>query len=336
MPLYIVDTQTDVRVVKRAPAAPLFITQDNHKLILPELPDSSELSDSITFMVLKDSVCVYSVSWTKSYSVVYLPTSLVGDFEVRIYVDTYYYYGYITLDAFEAKVDENGVPTETANWENITVLGSNTPLEVILDNLMKLNVVEYDSKLPYDEIQYLNDEDKERYIKNWEETHANRRIGLLNDELRAMFPQLVDENYGINVGGLNVVAFFPILISCIQELKTQLDARTEKLVDVMMSRATGPLAVNAARAAIGNTLLTVAASSVNEPTRVRYLLTDDATNAYLAITDMSGRTMKKIPVSPSDTDVSIDSGILGEGIFLCTLCVNGNSVGTKRLVKTKK
>jgi hypothetical protein len=43
----------------------------------------------------------------------------------------------------------------------------------------------------------------------------------------------------------------------------------------------------------------------------------------------------KVPVSPSETSVSIDSGVLGEGIFLCTLFANGEVIGTKRLVKTK-
>ena len=39
VPLYIVDTQPDVKVVKRTPTAPLFITQDDHKLILPDIDD---------------------------------------------------------------------------------------------------------------------------------------------------------------------------------------------------------------------------------------------------------------------------------------------------------
>jgi hypothetical protein len=68
---------------------------------------------------------------------------------------------------------------------------------------------------------------------------------------------------------------------------------------------------------------------------VRFLLTDDVSNAYLTVTDMSGRVMTKLPVSPSDTDASIDSGVLSEGIFLCTLYADGKNIGTKRLVKTK-
>jgi len=127
----------------------------------------------------------------------------------------------------------------------------------------------------------------------------------------------------------------PVLISCIQELKIQIDSRTEKIVDVMMSRGAGTSAVSAVRAAVGNTLLSAGSTSVNEPARVRYLLTDDATNAYLAISDMGGRVLTKVPVFPSNTDASIDTGILSEGIYLCTLFVNGKNTGTKRLVKTK-
>lgn len=321
VPLYIIDTKPDVTEVKRSPALPLFITQDGHSLTLPEF------EDSVMFKVFKAGQCVYETTYSPTVEV---PVGLVGDYEVRLCADTYYYYGFITL---EVKLD---IPTETQNWENITLLGSNTPLEVILDNLMKLNVVEYDLKYPNEMIQrldYLSGEEKEAYLqewKEWKERHSGR-VGLLIDELKVLFPQLVDTN---SESGMNTLAFFPILISCIQELKTQLDSRTEALVDIM-TRSASPTAFNAARAAIGNTLLSVAPTRVNESALVRFLLTDDARNAYIVITDMGGRSMKKVPVLPSDTSATIDSGILGEGIFLCTLLVNGEDVSTKRLVKTK-
>jgi hypothetical protein len=125
------------------------------------------------------------------------------------------------------------------------------------------------------------------------------------------------------------------MVGCIQELKNELDSRTEKIVDVMMSRGASPAAVSEVRAAIGNALLSAAPTSVYESAQVRYLLTDNATNAYIAITDMEGRQITRVPVSPSETSVSIDSSTLGQGIFLCTLFVNGEKIETKRLVKTR-
>lgn len=332
VPLYIVDTHTDVKVIKRAPSVPLFITQDNHKLTLPEL------EDSVTFMLIKHDVVVYTIPRLPSQTTVNIPSEFVGDYEVRLNVEDRYYYGFITLEK------EAGIPSETTLWENITLLGSNTPQEVILDNIMGLNVVEYNYKtkninnLSGEDLFLYSEEDKEEYLRRLEEMQAeqraNRRIGLLANELKAVFPQLVTSGPD-GLLYINYLDLVPVLISCIQELKIQLDSRTEQLVDVMMSRSIDPLDVNAARAIVGTTLLPITPTSVNEPARVRFLIGNDATSASIVITDMSGRSIRKVPVSPFDDSVSIDGSALIEGIYLCTLYVDGNIVDTKRLVKTK-
>jgi len=239
--------------------------------------------------------------------------------------------------AVKAKVNhDNEVPTETGLWENISILGSNSSQEVILDNILGLNVVEYNMKsmLNENDLILLSEEQKEAYLKREKEMQEQRHIGLLAKELRAVFPQVV---YDLQDGsvGISYTELVPVLVSCIQELKTQLDLRTEKLVDVLTARGAGSAAVNEVRAAIGNSLLSAAPSSVDEPAQVRYVLADNTANAYIAITDMGGRVMTKVPVSPASTSVAIDSGVLGEGIFLCTMFVNGENIGTKRLVKTK-
>ena len=247
---------------------------------------------------------------------------------------------YVVADT--ATVGE-GVPSEFGQWENITRLGSDSPQEVILDKIMGLNVVEYNMKtdIPSEEdLIYLNVKDKEAYLKRLEEKeaakNAERHIGLLANELKAAFPNLglVKE---LNEGkvGINYVEIVPVLISCIQELKNQLDMRTGKMVEIVMSRGLEPTTVNAARAAFGSNLLPIAPTSVSQPAEVRYLLDVDASNAYLSVVDMGGRVVTKVPVSPSATSAMIDSGTLGEGIFLCTLYVDGQNIGTKRLVKTK-
>lgn len=304
VPLYIVDTQADVKVVKRAPAAPLFITQDDHRLILPDI------EDSLTFVLLRNDQCVYQTSFQRSPSEVNLSATLVGDYEVRLCLDSCYYFGYLTLEQ-QAKQDTADIPNETELWENITQLGSNTSQQAILDNIMGLHVVEYNMK-----------SDSEQ-----------KRIGLLATELREVFPQVVCDLQGGQVG-INYLDLVPVLFCCIQELKNQLDIRTERIADIMLSRYTGTSAAREIRAAIGNTLLSVTPTSA-ESVEVRFLLTEDVVNAHITLTDMGGRVITEVPVSPSDTSVTISSGTLAEGIYLCTLFANGQNVGTKRLVKTK-
>lgn len=300
VPLYIVDTSADVKGVKHAPTMPLFITQDDHRLTLPEM------EGSLMLKVFKGDDCVYEVAYDRNQPIVNLPAILWGDYEVRLSADTYYCYGYLTLELLK----DPDIPTEYGNRENITLFGSDPSQESILNSLMGLNVIEYNRK---------DKEDGQRYV------------GMIFDEIKAAFPQATDYKNG----GIYIVGFLSVLVGCIQELKTELDSRTETIVDVMMSRGASSAAVSEVRAAIGNTLLSAAPTSVYESAQVRYLLTDNVTNAYIAITDMEGRQITKVPVSPSETSVSIDSGTLGQGIFLCTLFVNGEIIGTKRLVKTR-
>ena len=125
-----------------------------------------------------------------------------------------------------------------------------------------------------------------------------------------------------------------IEISKGSKLKYELDSRTMAILDAM-SRGSFSSDVSSVRAAIGNTLLSAAATTVSEPAKVRYHLTDDVSNAYIAVTDMGGRVVTRMPVSPSETSASISSGVLDEGIFLCTLYADGKMISTKRLVKTK-
>ncbi|MBR6190072.1 MAG: hypothetical protein IKQ59_14160 [Prevotella sp.] len=303
VPLYIIDTQTDVKEQKRAPSLPLFITQDDHKLILPEV------DDSVTFMLLTDNTCVYEEACQQPQPPIYLPTMLTGDFEVRLCTDTYYYSGYLTLEC-EGKVD---IPNETEEWSYIVPYGSELSQEDLLNNLMGLNVVEYTRKYYYENEQ--------------------RFIGMLHDEVKAELPQVTDYSK-YNEKGINLYGLISVLVGCIQELKYELDSRTMAILDAM-SRGSFSSDVSSVRAAIGNTLLSAAATTVSEPAKVRYHLTDDVSNAYIAVTDMGGRVVTRVPVSPSETSASISSGVLDEGIFLCTLFADGKMISTKRLVKTK-
>jgi len=325
VPLYIVDPNPDVTTTRKARSVPMFITQNEYTLLLPEL------EDQMTFKLFKDEECVYEASCQPTMS---LPTTLVGDYEVRLCAATYYYHGYLTLE----KEDGNNIPTETENWENITLLASNTSQEEILDRMMRLHVVEYTTKnaLPEEDLLYLSEMEREEFIHKWESDPSlgQRRIGFLISELLEILPQVVvtmqNGSYAVTYDDI-----IPVLLCCIQELKYQLDSRIEAIVDAMMSRGSTYTEVSAVRSAIGNTLLSAAPTSVNEPAVVRYLLTSETNNAHIAVTDMSGRVVMRVPVSPSDTSVSIDSRLLGEGVFLCTLYANGGIVGTKRLVKTK-
>lgn len=75
-----------------APPRPWYITQDDYTLTMPAFEDDFTLE-----LLDEDGVVVYSVYVPAGTTLIVLPPTLSGDFELRLVADTYYYRGYITL-----------------------------------------------------------------------------------------------------------------------------------------------------------------------------------------------------------------------------------------------
>lgn len=75
-----------------APPHPWYITQDDYVLTLPAFEEdyTLELRD-------ENDVVVYTDYVPAGTTQIVLPSTLSGDFELRLVADTYYYIGYISL-----------------------------------------------------------------------------------------------------------------------------------------------------------------------------------------------------------------------------------------------
>jgi len=75
-----------------APPRPWYITQDDYVLTLPAFEEdyTLELRD-------ENDVVVYTDYVPAGTTQVVLPSTLSGDFELRLVADTYYYIGYFSL-----------------------------------------------------------------------------------------------------------------------------------------------------------------------------------------------------------------------------------------------
>lgn len=77
-----------------APPRPWYITQNDYTLTLPAFG-----YDYTLVLFDEDGVVVYSADFSAGTTVVVLPSTLSGEFEIRLvpYAATYYYRGYIEL-----------------------------------------------------------------------------------------------------------------------------------------------------------------------------------------------------------------------------------------------
>lgn len=200
---------------------------------------------------------------------------------------------------------------------------------------MKINVLSYNYKkheVPEAERDTIQETSIRAYDKKWESDAKERHYGLSAQELREIFPDLVKEGQDGYLG-VNYVELVPLLIRSIQELKQELDEVKGEAKAITRSVNDESAYFNAVGAA--NVLYQNTPNPFKEQTIIRFSLADDVRDASICIFDMTGKTIKKLPISSGMESVSIGGYELGEGMFLYSLVVNGQVIDTKRMVISK-
>jgi len=163
-----------------------------------------------------------------------------------------------------------------------------------------------------------------------EQFYDKNHFALDADRLEEAFPDLVYVNKdGSKV--INYMEMIPLLVQSINELSAE-------VADLKQSGAKA-----ASRGTTGiedsftsqNKLYQNTPNPFKEQTIIRFSLADDVKDAAICIFDMTGKTIKKLPISSGMESVSVGGYELGEGMFLYSLIVNGQEIDTKKMVISK-
>lgn len=211
----------------------------------------------------------------------------------------------------------------------------------VLGKIQEMNVVSYnddmdsDSKDSEESIELLTDAVNSTAITA-KGGSPRRHYGLLAQDLQRVYPDLVHEGQDGSLG-INYVELVPILIRSIQELKAELDyvkgnsSRMEARSVSLEDETTDVLSSTIHR----NVLYQNTPNPFKEQTVIRFKLADNVQNASICIFDMTGKMLKKLPISSDMESVSIGGYELGEGMFLYSMIINGQMIDTKRMVISK-
>lgn len=270
---------------------------------------------------------------TGAYGSIYgstLSGTYAGYFDGAVYVD-----GSITAT-------DVITPSDINLKENIVSIRDE---ENSLDNLMQMNVIKYNYKpktyiaKTEDELSLYEDDESaakaEELAKQEIQRMAEQKhYGLSAQELQKIYPDLVRESQDGTLG-VNYVELVPILIRSIQELKQELD-EVKVGGNARQTRSISDDSQNDYfTMSSGNVLYQNTPNPFKEQTTIRFSLADNVQNAAICIFDLSGKMLRKLPVSQGMSSVSINGRELGEGLFLYSLVVGGREIDTKRMIITK-
>ncbi len=251
-----------------------------------------------------------------------------------------YFHGGVYVSA---GITSNGYysPAVSELNENVRPMAQNDKYGIqTLDNLLRMNVLEYNlknltSERTPEEIGEMTEEVRASYemMKKDEEELATRlHFGLSAQELQEIYPNLVLEGTDGQLS-VNYIEMVPLLIRSIQVLKQELDEL--KSEDANLKKQPQTTDTYAASSASKSILYQNTPNPFREKTVIRFKLSDDAKEASVCIFDMTGKQLKKLPVSKGMESVSVNGYELGEGMFLYSLIVNGQEIDTKRMIVSK-
>lgn len=166
-----------------------------------------------------------------------------------------------------------------------------------------------------------------------EQFYKKTHYALDADQLEEVFPDLVYvRDDGSKV--INYMEMIPLLVQSIHELSTEIEVLKGLATDraVKTSRATNSIQTFSHSQ---NILYQNTPNPFKEQSFIRFSLTDGVQDASICIFDMTGKMIKKLPISSGMESVSIGGDELGEGLFLYSLIVNGQVIDTKRMVISK-
>lgn len=215
-------------------------------------------------------------------------------------------------------------------------------LELILDRVMDLQV--------------------KRYTYKNADKRGRESIGFIAQEVEELFPELVyqqegERNHGIY--GINYSGLGPIAIKAIQELKLELDEKSEVVeqledemaqkdqqIDALHTRLARIEKLLEEGASAQNKLALVPAPEIeraalkqNVPnpfeaiTTISYQVPEKAQHVQLRISDPSGKVLRRMEIQQrGQVQTILDAQAMPAGTYLYSLWVDGELMGTKQMV----
>lgn len=230
---------------------------------------------------------------------------------------------------------------EASSGANPSANGLSLRSVSVASSLSGLNVTTFQKERPAlfedEETIYKLDGDSTRiYVKPQpdiidEQFYEKNHYALDADRLEEAFPDLV---YVRKDGSkaINYMEMIPLLVQSINELSVEIENLKTQGRTAKAARSTTS---NVAASSSQNKLYQNRPNPFKEQAIIRFSLAEGTKDAAICIFDMSGKILKKFPISSAMESVSVAGNELGEGMFLYSLIVNGLEIDTKKMVITK-
>ena len=161
-------------------------------------------------------------------------------------------------------------------------------------------------------------------------TETGSKIGFVAQEVQKVFPELVhqdDDGYF----AVDYVSMIPILVEAIKQQNSELEELRTKL----QAMEEGTLqSTNLDQGTTKAVLFQNTPNPFNQVSQINYFLPEDSNEASIFIYNLNGKQVRKYDLRTKGHG-SVDVGGFEAGMYIYTMVVDGQELGSKRMILTE-
>lgn len=178
-------------------------------------------------------------------------------------------------------------------------------------------------------------------------------FGFLAQDLEKVIPEMVTtapinfyghdddktNDFSEEYKAVSYQMLIPVLTQGIKEQQQEIVTLREELMNLKekVTELTGATSLGNDVNVIGSELMQNTPNPFSISTEVPYRLAEGSTNAYIYITDLNGKLIKKYDIANGSTkgSINISADNLADGMYIYTLITNDHVVDSKRMIVAK-
>lgn len=166
--------------------------------------------------------------------------------------------------------------------------------------------------------------------------NTKKHIGFIAQDLREVFPELVDEDKN---GFLSVdyIGLIPVIVESMKEMQSTIEQQNRKISELeayIADNAPKTRAVSDNPFSIPDSpkLFDCTPNPFKSQTEIRYIIPMESNNSQICIYNMTGELKRKYDLREANGKITVSSSGLNSGMFLYALIVDGRVIDTKKMV----
>jgi hypothetical protein len=236
----------------------------------------------------------------------------------------HYMYGFNVIFSYSY-----ATPSDKRQKENVR------PIVKSLDKIKALNGVKYDLKKEI----YRGNSEKQNNGKSKNDAHIEKdrkdKIGFLAQDVFEVIPEVVMYDDSTDVYAIDYVKIIPVLVEAMKEQQVQI---AELQAQLSGNGSKGKRTENEEEDVIidATQLILSKPNPFRDQTEVSFMISENTQDANLYIYDLQGTQVKSYPINQRGSgSITIQGNELKAGMYLYSLLVDGEIVGTEKMVLTK-